>query len=66
MIIDELCLHESASDVVIEEEHATQAQNKRKDFYDFNTKDEEGTSDDEGTEAMEFLRIEKTIDCLEM
>ena len=51
MIIDELCLHECASDVIIEEENATQAHNKRKDFYVFDTKDEEGTSDDERIEA---------------
>ena len=38
MIIDELRLHESANQVVIEEEHATHAQNKRKDsFYEFDT-----------------------------
>ena len=35
MIIDELQLHERASEIVIEEEHATQAQKKRKDFYEF-------------------------------
>ena len=58
-------LHESASEVIIEEEHATQAQNKRKDFYEFDTEDEDGTSDDVGTEAMEFLRNAKTLECLE-
>ena len=64
MIIDELRLHESASQVVIEEEHATHAQNKRMDsFYEFDT-DEEGISDDVETEAMEFLRNAKTIQCL--
>ena len=65
IMIDELYLHESASEVVIEEEHATQAQNKRKDFYEFDTEDEDGTSDDVGTEAMEFLRNAKTLECLE-
>ena len=51
MIIDELRLHESASQVVIEEEHTTHAQNKRKDsFYEFDT-DEEGISDDVETEV---------------
>ena len=65
IMIDELYLHKSASEIVIEEEHVTQAQNKRKDFYEFDTEDEDGTSDDVGTEAMEFLRNAKTPECLE-
>ena len=64
MIIDELHLHESTKDVVIEEEHPTQA-HKRKDFYEFDTEDEKSTSDDAETEAMEFLRNAKTLGCLE-
>ena len=64
MIIDEIGLHESASQVVIEKEHPTHAQNKRKDsFYEFDT-NEEGISDDVETEAMEFLRNVKTLQCL--
>ena len=64
MIIDEIGLHESASQVVIEKEHPTHAQNKRKDsFYEFDT-NEEGISDDVETEAMEFLRNAKTLQCL--
>ena len=60
IFIDELRFHESASQVVIEEEHATHVQNKRKDsFYEFDT-DEEAISDDVETEAMEFLRNAKT------
>ena len=65
MIIDELHLYESASEVVIEEERATQTHYRRKDFYEFDTEDEEGTSDDVGTEAMEFLRNAKTQKFLE-
>ena len=65
IFIDELRFHESASQVIIEEEHATHVQNKRKDsFYEFDT-DEEAISDDVETEAMEFLRNAKTLQCLE-
>ena len=53
MIIDELYLHVRASEVVIEEEHITQAQNNRKEFYEFDTEDKD-TSDDVGAKAMEF------------
>ena len=64
MIIDELHLHVRASEVVIEEDHITQAQKNRKDFYEFDSEDED-TSDDVGAEAMEFLRNAKTLECLE-
>ena len=41
MIIDELHLHVKASEVIIEEEHITQAQKNRKDFYEFDTEDKD-------------------------
>ena len=61
MIIDELRVHASttSSDVVIEEERPTQAPKKREDFYDFDTEDEESTSDDVEAEAKEFLGMQK-------
>ena len=64
MIIDELHLHVRASEVVIEEEHITQAQKNRKESYEFDTEDKD-TSDDVGAKAMELLRNAKTVECLE-
>ena len=66
MMIDELRALESVT--VIEEDrtslNTTQHNEKKRDFYEFDTDDDEQTEDDVENEAVEYFKNAKSLDCL--
>jgi len=67
MMVDELRLLKS--DTLTEEDDrsgqsGTQGKEKKKDFYDFDNDDDEITADDVESEAVEYLKNAKTLECL--
>ena len=67
MMVDELCLLDS--NTLTEEDDrsgpsGTQGKEKKKDFYKFDTDDDKITADDVESEAVEYFKNVKTLECL--
>jgi len=63
MMIDELRALDSVT-VTRDELSTSQNDEKKRDFYEFDTDDDEPTEDNAESEAAEYFRSAKSLDCL--
>ena len=64
MMVDELRLLESNALTEVDDSSSSGTHEKKSDFYEFDTDDDEITADDVESETVEYFKNAKTLECL--